>query len=59
MRRAVMLALCAYLCATAWWLAGRVGRMGHDLTAVIAVAMLAPEPPHDPNDGLMFVEYGG
>jgi hypothetical protein len=54
-----MLGLCAYLFATAWWLGGRVDRVGHELTAVIAVAMTAPEPPPDPNDGLRFIEYGG
>ena len=59
MRRAVMLGLCAYLGATAWWLVGRVDRVGHELTAVIAVAMAAPAPPPNPDGGIDFVEYDG
>ena len=59
MRRAVMLGLCAYLCATAWWLVDRTNRVGHELTAVIAVAMATPEPPPNPGNGINFIEYGG
>jgi hypothetical protein len=59
MRRAVMLGLCAYLCAPAWWLVDRLDRVGHELTAVIAVAMATPEPPPDADGGITFVEYDG
>ena len=59
MRRAVMLVLCAYLCATAWWLVDRMDRVGHELTVVVAVAMATPEPPPDPGGGIDFIEYGG
>lgn len=59
MRRVVMLGLGAYLCAAAWWLVGRTGQVGHDLTAVIAIAMLTPEPPPDPDGLLTRYEYGG
>lgn len=59
MRRALMLVLCAYLAATAWWLVDRMDRVGHELTVVIAVAMATPEPPPDAGGGIDFIEYGG
>lgn len=59
MRRAVMLGLCAYLAATAWWLVDRLDRVGQELTAVIAVAMATPEPPPSLDGGITFVEYDG